>query len=105
MYILLGGLYILVSDLHMLFENASITYCMERDIRTHAFRAWVDTQIKIIAASSDVIPFSPVPTILFPMLHSLRFVNQAFNIRYLPRPRIYTVQIEAELQFQKNAVA
>lgn len=91
----------LVSDLHTQLDNFSSTFCMERDIMSHAFRGWVDTYSKIVA-DSDFVEFSLVSLFLFPQNHGLRFFNHFFLVPFLPKPRIYNVQVKAEIQFQRE---
>ena len=71
-----------VSDLQILFKNASATYCMERDIMTHAFRAWLTHGSKSSPPgliSSKSLQVSRMTTIFFPILHSLGFINDFSN--------------------------
>ena len=75
---------------------------MERDIVNHVFRVWVDSYAKIVA-TSDTVPFSLVSFLLFPYIHGLRMWNYLFLIPFLPQPRVYDIQVKAEIEFQRQS--
>ena len=75
---------------------------MERDIINHVFRGWVDSYAKIVA-NSDTVPSSLVSFLLFPYIHGLRMWNHLFLVPFLPQPRVYDIQVKAEIQFQRQS--
>ena len=74
---------------------------MERDIINHVFRGWVDTYAKIVAGP-DAVQFSLVLTLFFPFIHGLRMFNHLFLVPFLPQPRVYNIQVKAEVQYQRQ---
>ena len=93
---------ILASDLGLKLDNFSSTLAMERDIVNHVFRGWVDSYAKIVA-TSDTAPFSLGSFLLFPWIPGLRMWNHLFLIPLLPQPRVYDIQVKAEIAFQRQS--
>ena len=90
-----------LSDLQLRFENFSMTFSYERDIMNHAFRSWVDIHTSILAPTPGFVEIS-LPSLLFPWIHSLRFLNIFLLSPYMPQPQLYSVQVKAELRFQRD---
>ena len=66
------------------------------------FRTWVDTHAKMIAVNPTIAQVSPMSMLLFPSFFVLGFVNEYFLSPYLPEPKLWDMQIQAELQFQST---
>ena len=74
---------------------------MERDILNHVFRGWVDSHARILA-TPDAVPFSLISFLFNPYLHGLRMWNHQFLIPFLPQPRVYDIQVKAEIKYQRQ---
>ena len=57
---------------------------------------------KMIAVQPTISQVSIMSTLLFPSFFVLGFLNEYFLSPYLPKPRLWNMQIQAELQFQST---
>ena len=68
---------------------------------THAFRTFVNVYTRTII-SSDYEDLNQTSILLFPGFHLMRIINQYSLRSWLFEPKLYSVQVRAEIQFQKS---
>ena len=76
------------------------TLCMKKDLMTVALQSFANTYSEAIALS-DYGGMSLASFVFCPWCHALRLLNRPWLTWYLPVPRVYVFEIEAELRFQK----
>ena len=67
---------------------------------TNTFRTFVEAYAMTITLS-DYEDLNHPSTLLFPGFHLMRIINQYSLLSWLPEPKLYSVQVRAEIQFQK----
>ena len=88
-------------DLRLQVDSFSVTFCLERDLMNHAFCTWVDLHTNNLATTHSSVDIS-LPSLLFPWIHGLRFLNVFFLSPYLPQPELYSMQVKAQLWSQRD---
>ena len=83
------------------FENFFRPFLFELDIMNHAFHGWVDTH-QHHPANSDFVQYSVASTLGFPLRHGLGFIIYLCLVLFMPQPKLYSVQVKAELRFHKT---
>ena len=83
--------------IYSLYENFSLTFCMERDNMNYALLFFVTIYVAI-ASRSDYINFSWPTAIFWPLSHHLRFLNQYAGISFFSISKIYTFQAESQVR-------
>ena len=73
---------------------------MRKDLMTVALQSFTNTYSEAIAIS-DYRKLSLASFVFDPWRHALRLLNRPWLTWYLPVPRVYVFEIEAELRFQK----
>lgn len=86
-----------MQTIYPLYENFSLTFCMERDNMNHALLSFV-TAYAAIASRSDFVDFSWPTAILWPLSHHLRFLNLYAGISFFPTPKTYTFQAKSQVR-------
>ena len=81
-------------------QNFSLILCMKKDLITVAFQSFTNTYSEAIAIS-DYGKLSLASFVFCPWCHAFRLLNRPWHTWYLPVPRVYVFEIEAELRFQK----
>ncbi|KAK0506911.1 hypothetical protein JMJ35_010611 [Cladonia borealis] len=96
----LGRVTDIVSDLAPQLDAFSYMFCMEKDRMTHTFRTFVETYAMTITSSG--YEKLTLPSIfLFPGFHLMRIIGQHFLWSWLPEPKLYSIQVRAEIQYRK----
>ena len=79
-------------------SNFAEKLCFRKDNLAYALDAFSDTYLKTITISNpgsvDLVSF------LIPWLYALRLLNRPWLSPWLPQPRIYSFEMEAELRFR-----
>ena len=91
----------IVSDLAPQLDTFSFSFCREKDVMTYALRTFVESYA-MIATLSKFEDLTLTSTFLFPGLHLMRLISQQFSWLWLPKPKHYTFQVMAEIQFRKE---
>ena len=95
----LGRVEATVTDLYPYFENFSRSFCQEKDIMNHKFRAFVNAYARAVSRS-DFMELSISSTLIWPIWsHTLRFINHYALLPWLPDPKLYSLQVKSEIRF------
>ena len=90
----------IVSDLVPQLDAFSYMFCMEKDRMTHTFRTFVEAYAMTITSSGH--EDLTLPSIfLFPRFHLMRIIGLHFPWSWLPEPKLYSIQVRAEIQYRK----
>ena len=90
----------MVMDLGSQLDAFSLNFFVEKDTMTNTFRTFVEAYAMTITMS-DYKDLNQPSTLLFPGFHLMRIINQYSLLSWLPEPKLYSVQVRAEIQFQK----
>ncbi len=90
----------MVTDLGPQLDAFSLKFFVEKDTMTYTFRTFIEAYAMTITLSG--YEHLTLPSILlFPGFHLMRIINQYSLWSWLPEPKLYSVQVRAEVQFQK----
>ena len=90
----------MVTDLGPQLDAFSLKFFVEKDTMTYTFRNFIEAYAMTITLSG--YEHLTLPSILlFPGFHLMRIINQYSLWSWLPEPKLYSVQVRAEIQFQK----
>ena len=87
-------------DLAQRWQSFSQTFCIEKDIVNDAFRAFVEAYSTAITSKHQELTYASV--IVYPWYYMLNFLNLHWEIRWLPQPKLYSLQVKAEIRFRLN---
>lgn len=87
-------------DVGTQFDAFSLKFCVEKDTMTNTFRTFVEAYAMTITLS-DYEDLHHPSSLFFPGFHLMRIINQYSLWSWLPEPKLYSVQVRAEIQFQK----
>lgn len=90
----------MVMDLASQSDAFSLDFFVEKDTMTYTFRTFVEAYAMTITLS-DYEDLNQPSILLFPAFHLMRIINQYSLWSWLPEPKLYSVQVRAEIQFQK----
>ena len=90
----------MVTDLGPQLDAFSLKFVVEKDIMTYTFRTFIEAYAMTITLSG--YEHLDLPSILLlPGFDLMRIINQYSLLSWLPEPKLYSVQVRAEIQFQK----
>ena len=90
----------MVTNLGPQLDAFSLKFFAEKDTMTYTFRTFVEAYAMTITLS-DYGDLTPPSILLFPGIHLMRIINQYPLWSWLPEPKLYSVQVRAEIQFQQ----
>ena len=90
----------MVTDLGSQLDAIFLHFFVEKDTMTYTFRTFVEAYAMTITLS-DYEDLNLPSVLLFPGFHLMRIINQYSLWSWLPEPKLYSVQVRAEIQFQK----
>ena len=90
----------MVTNLGPQLDAFSLKFFAEKDTMTYTFRTFVEAYA-MTNTLSDFGDLTPPSILLFPGFHLMRIINQYSLWSWLPEPKLYSVQVRAEIQFQK----
>ena len=90
----------MVTDLSSPLDAFSLNFFVEKDTMTNTFRTFVEAYAMTITMS-DYEDLNQLSILLFPGFHLMRIINQYSLRSWLPEPKLYSVQVRAEIQYQK----
>lgn len=90
----------MLSDLGQRWEIFSQTFCLEKDNINHAFRTLIETYAAILTSSLEYHDVTLGSVVVFPTPYMGRFINSHFLSRLLPKPKLYSLQVNAEIRFR-----
>lgn len=93
----------IVSDLAPQLATFSLSFCEGKDIMTHKLRTFVESYA-MIATLSHFEDLTLPSVFLFPGFHLMRLISQHYLWPWLPRAKLYTFQVRAEIQFRKEQI-
>ena len=82
-------------------EDLSYKFCHEKDIQNHVFRDFVEAYAMVLARSDNIDLFAS-SLMAFPLPAFLGLFNNAFNLTWLPPPRLFKKYARAEARYQTN---
>ena len=85
-------------DLAHRWESFSSTFCEEKDVINNAFRALVEAYSTAITSKHQELTY--VSVIVLPWLYMFEFMNNFFETSWLPQPKLYSLQVKAEIRFR-----
>ena len=90
----------MATELGSQLDAFSLNFSVEVDTMTNSFRTFVEAYAMTITMSGYENLNHP-SILLFPGFHLMRIINQYTLLSWLPEPKLYSVQVLAEIQFQK----
>ena len=91
----------IASDLAPQLDDFSRMFCVQKDIMNHALRTFAEAYAVTIT-TSDYQDVTISSVLVCPGVHFLRFINHYTLIPWLPEPKLYSLQIKAEIRYQKR---
>ncbi|KAL9012087.1 MAG: hypothetical protein Q9180_009130, partial [Flavoplaca navasiana] len=88
----------MLTNLGIHAELFSSTFCIEKDKINRAFRELVELFIRLLM--SDFEEMTPVSLVFRAPLYIVRFINDYFQVPWIPQSTIYSYQITAEIDFR-----
>ena len=93
----------IVSEFAPLLDTFSSRLCEGKDIMANALRTFVESY-PMIASLSHFRDLTLPSIFLFPGFHLVRLISQQSLWPWLPKAKLYTFQVRAEIQFRKQQI-
>lgn len=102
----LGQVTDIALKLHPQLANSSAVICIEKDRSNHCFQRFFDAYAIAMAIlnTNEYTELSWSSVVVWPYSHILRFINHLCLNPWLPAPKLYSLQVRSELEFQLKAL-